>query len=110
MLKVNDEVRVISECQSIGYIGKIKDFFYSGNKMYATVQFDRKTPGGNTTQSYNVDSLLLIREGEEMENIKCEMIDGYYIVEVKGSYNKKYSYKCRFGVLSLGVRAPCGVV
>ena len=35
---------------------------------------------------------------EYVEPQKCDMIDGYYIVEVKGSYSKKYSYKCRFDV------------
>lgn len=37
---------------------------------------------------------------------KCEMINGYYIVEVKGSYSKKYSYKCRFNV-EIGDKVVC---
>ena len=40
------------------------------------------------------------------EPIKCEMIDGYYIVEVKGSYSKRYSYKCRFEV-NIGDKVVC---
>lgn len=37
---------------------------------------------------------------------KCEMIDGYYIVEVKGSHSKRYSYKCRFDV-NVGDKLVC---
>lgn len=40
------------------------------------------------------------------EPIKCEMIDGYYIVEVKGLYQKRYSYKCRFEV-NIGDKVVC---
>lgn len=43
---------------------------------------------------------------EYIEPQKCDMIDGYYIVEVKGSYNKRYSYKCRFDV-NVGDKVVC---
>ena len=43
---------------------------------------------------------------EYIEPQKCEMIDGYYIVEVKGSYSKKYSYKCRLEV-NVGDKVVC---
>lgn len=42
----------------------------------------------------------------EEESKKCDMIDGYYIVEVKGNYSKKYSYKCRFDV-NIGDKVVC---
>ena len=43
---------------------------------------------------------------EYVEPQKCDMIDGYYIVEVKGSYSKRYSYKCRFDV-NIGDKVVC---
>ena len=107
MFNKNDMVVVISECQSTGYIGKVKETYFNGSQLYATVSFDKRLPCGNQCQPYNVRSLRLVKEGEIMiEPQKCEMIDGYYIVEVKGSYQKKYSYKCRFDV-NIGDKVVC---
>ncbi len=50
--------------------------------------------------------IITDEECEGKEKQKCEMIDGHYIVEVKGSYSKKYSYKCRFDV-NVGDRVVC---
>lgn len=50
--------------------------------------------------------IITDEECESKEKQKCEMIDGYYIVEVKGSYSKKYSYKCRFEV-NIGDKVVC---
>ena len=43
---------------------------------------------------------------EYVEPQKCDMIGGYYIVEVKGRYSKRYSYKCRFDV-NIGDKVVC---
>ena len=50
--------------------------------------------------------IITDEEYDGKEPQKCEMIDGYYIVEVKGSYSKRYSYKCRFEV-SVGDKVVC---
>lgn len=49
---------------------------------------------------------FVITDEEYEEPKKCEMIDDYYIVGVKGSYSKRYSYKCRFDV-NIGDKVVC---
>ena len=66
----------------------------------------------NSSSSYGYfwlsrDEFIIVDANDEIiEPQKCEMIDGYYIVEVKGSYQKKYSYKCRFDV-NIGDKVVC---
>lgn len=108
MLNKDDRVIIISACQTRGYIGSVAKIFYCGDNLCASVKLDRIAPSGVRYQCYNIANLRLTnKENNEMEEpIKCEMIDGYYIVEVKGSYNKRYSYKCRFDV-NVGDKVVC---
>ena len=108
MLKVNDRVIITSECQTKGYTGRVNKVFYCGDNLCASVKLDRIAPSGVRYQCYNIANLRLTnKENNEMEEPKkCEMIDGYYIIEVKGSYSKRYSYKCRFDV-NIGDKVVC---
>ena len=108
MLNKDDRVIIISACQTRGYIGSVAKIFYCGDNLCASVKLDRIAPSGVRYQCYNIANLRLTnKENNEMEEPKkCDMIDGYYIVEVKGSYSKRYSYKCRFDV-NVGDKVVC---